>query len=197
VRASIQIMDLDGNNAHPYATGLRNAVGLAWVGSQLFATNQGSDHLGPNLPEETLYAVEPGKSYGWPYAYQAGGQVHADPGLNPGEAKLKTATIPLAWATFPAHSSALGLAFFAPGTPDPRLAGRFLVALHGSSKRSLKRGYQVVIAGHGEKPVPFLRGFLTPDGKANGRPCGILRLDDRSLLIADDLAGAIYHVRRE
>jgi glucose/arabinose dehydrogenase len=197
VRASIQVMDLDGKNSRPYATGLRNPVGLAWVGDRLFATNQGSDHLGPNLPEETLYAVEPGKDYGWPYTYQAGGKVHADPGFNLGESRRKAAAIPLAWATFPAHGSALGLAWTDPADADRRLAGRFLVALHGSSKRSLKRGYQVVIAGRGESPVPFLRGFLDADGKANGRPCGILRLDDRSLLITDDLAGAVYHVRKD
>ena len=36
VRASVLVMDPDGKNPRPFARGLRNAVGLKWVGSRLY-----------------------------------------------------------------------------------------------------------------------------------------------------------------
>ncbi len=47
VRATIIEMDPDGKNQRYFARGLRNAVGLRWLDGTLYATNMGSDHLGP------------------------------------------------------------------------------------------------------------------------------------------------------
>lgn len=66
-RAAIWVYDADGKNGKPYATGLRNAVGLEWFGGTLYATNNGRDQLGDNLPPEGFYKVKPGGFYGWPY----------------------------------------------------------------------------------------------------------------------------------
>ena len=54
VRATIIEMDPDGKNNRYFARGLRNAVGLRWVDGTLYATNMGSDHLGPNRPADTM-----------------------------------------------------------------------------------------------------------------------------------------------
>ena len=45
-------MHRDGSGTEVYAWGLRNSVGLAWhpVTGELWFTDNGSDHLGPNLP---------------------------------------------------------------------------------------------------------------------------------------------------
>lgn len=51
-------MNPDGSEQKIYASGLRNAVGLKWIGKFLFATNQGADHLGKNKPDETFYALK-------------------------------------------------------------------------------------------------------------------------------------------
>ena len=64
VRASVLEMNPDGSEQRIYATGLRNAVGLKWIGKFLFATNQGSDHLGKNKPDETFYALKRNADYG-------------------------------------------------------------------------------------------------------------------------------------
>ena len=66
-----------------YATGIRNAVGLAWSPSlhALYATQHGRDGLrqnwrqlyseekGNDTPSEELMKVEAGDDYGWPYCY--------------------------------------------------------------------------------------------------------------------------------
>ena len=62
VRASIVEMNADGSGQRQFARGLRNAVGLKWFGNFLFATNQGSDHLGLNRPDETFYAMRGSES---------------------------------------------------------------------------------------------------------------------------------------
>src|SRR6185295_17337028 len=72
VRASILEMDSDGQNQRPFAHGLRNAVGLRWANSSLFATNMGSDHLGTEKPADTMYRIKEDGNYGWPYCYQSG-----------------------------------------------------------------------------------------------------------------------------
>ena len=69
VRATVLEMNPDGSQQKIFATGLRNAVGLKWVGNFLFATNQGVDHLGKNKPDETFYALKRDADYGWASCY--------------------------------------------------------------------------------------------------------------------------------
>src|SRR5947209_548055 len=56
-RASIIEMNPDGTDQREFARGLRNAVGLKYLAGHLFASNQGSDHLGLQKPDETFYAL--------------------------------------------------------------------------------------------------------------------------------------------
>jgi glucose/arabinose dehydrogenase len=59
VRATVLEMSPDGSSQRIFAKGLRNAVGLKWLGNALWATNQGSDHLGLQKPDETFYRLQP------------------------------------------------------------------------------------------------------------------------------------------
>jgi glucose/arabinose dehydrogenase len=189
VRASILEMDPDGKNQRHFARGLRNAVGLRWVNNRLYATNMGSDHLGDNRPADTFYAMKGVAHYGWPYCYQAGPKVYFDPKLNPGGTKFDCGKVPSALVPFPAHSSPLGLEYF---------DNSFLVALHGSTKKSLRRGYRVVRVDEAKPGVAedFITGFF--DGvKINGRPADIFAFDDNSFLLTDDYSGVIYYVYRK
>src|SRR5256885_9883658 len=79
VRASVIEMNPDGTGRRVYAKGLRNAVGIKWVGNQLYATDMGADHLGDDSPSDTMYVVRGGLNYGWPYCYQLGPKILADP----------------------------------------------------------------------------------------------------------------------
>ena len=152
MRASILEMDPDGKNQRHFARGLRNAVGLRWIKDRLYATNMGSDHLGDHKPADTMYAVKDGTNYGWPYCYQSGVTRLPDPKFNLGGKKMNCRDVPVAFAAFDAHSSPLGFEFFdsLDMGPVPKsgyggpLRDSFLVALHGSTKKGLNRGYRVV-----------------------------------------------------
>jgi len=197
VRATIVEMDPDGKNQRYYAHGLRNAVGLKWANDRLWATNMGSDHLGDNRPADTFYSIEEEKNYGWPYCFQAGAKIFSDPQFNLRNKKFDCRKVPAAHTPFPSHSSPLGLEYF-DSTNDPTLANSFLVALHGSTKRRLRRGYRVVkITESGTAAVQdFITGFH--DGtKINGRPADIFSFGKNAFLVTDDYSGVVYYVYRK
>jgi len=205
VRASVLEMDPDGRNQRQFARGLRNAVGLRWVKERLYATNMGSDHLGDHKPADTMYALKQGTNYGWPYCYQSGAARLPDIKFNSGGKKMSCRDVPLAFAAFDAHSSPLGFEFFdsldmgpvsKSGQGGP-LRDSFLIALHGSTKKSLNRGYRVVRVRENRKsddrPEDFVNGFLAA-GKVNGRPVDILTFGINGFLLTDDYAGVVYYV---
>lgn len=193
VRAAILEMNPDGSGQRVFAKGLRNAVGLRWYGQFLFATNQGSDHLGLQKPDETFYAVKDGADYGWPYCHSSNGRIFADPKIKrPGGCTGVTA--PYAW--FPARSSALGFDYFDdPDAADP-LKGGFVVALHGSTNKAIGHGYKIVVMRKGEPLRDLISGFLQ-GGKVVGRPCDVFKLDPNSFLFTDDHSGIVYLVRKK
>ena len=208
VRASVLEMDPDGRNQRSFARGLRNAVGLRWIRDRLYATNMGSDHLGDHKPADTMYALKAGTNYGWPYCYQSGAGRFPDVKFNLGSKKLNCRDVPVAFAAFDAHSSPLGFEFFDSLDMGPvsksgyggPLRDSFLVALHGSTKESLNRGYRVVrlresepVLKRGVQPEDFINGFLSA-GKINGRPVDILKFGIDGFLLTDDRAGVVYYV---
>ncbi len=182
VRATVMEMNLDGTEQRIYARGLRNAVGLKFVGSTLFVTNMGADHLGDEAPRDAMYALRDGANYGWPKCYVTQSSIRPDPRFNATPKDCANAPRPL--ATFAAHASPLGLESLADGD--------FLVALHGSSKKSLDHGYRVARV-HDGAAEDFISGFLKGT-QIVGRPADVLRLDDDSFFVTDDYAGVIYFV---
>ena len=193
VRATVLEMNPDGSEQKIYATGLRNAVGLKWVGKFLFATNQGADHLGKHKPDETFYALKRDADYGWPSCYSSNGKIFADP-------KFKRPTgcknVPSPYAYFPAHSSALGFDYFDHPNTDDIIKNSFLVALHGSTDATIGHGYKIVIMRKGKKLETFMDGFLV--GKnVYGRPVDIYRIDANSFYFSDDKGGVVYYVRKK
>ena len=193
VRASIVEMNPDGSGQRVFARGLRNAVGLRWIGNFLFATNQGSDHLGLNRPDETFYVIRDNADYGWPYCHSAGGRIFADPKIR----RSGGCTGVMApYAYFPARSSALGFDYFNdPATPAV-LKDSFLVALHGSTDKDIGHGYKIVLMRKGRRVQDLVTGFL--QGKTvNGRPCDIMKVGPNSFLFTDDNKGIVYIVRKK
>ena len=194
VRASVVEMDPDGKNKHFFARGLRNAVGLKWINGTLYASNMGADHLGPNRPADTLTEVQANGNYGWPYCFQSGARVFTDPKLNANSSKFDCSRALKAFAAFPAHSSPLGLEYFNASWDSP-LRDSFLVALHGSTTKSLNRGYKVVSVSRSGRQEDFLTGFIK-NGIIHGRPADIFRLSDEAFLITDDRAGVVYYISK-
>lgn len=193
IRATVLEMNPDGSEQKIFAKGLRNAVGLKWVGKFLFATNQGADHLGKNKPDETFYALKSDTDYGWPSCYSSNGKIFADQKF-----KLTTGckNVPSPYAYFPAHSSALGFDYFDHPNTDDTIKNSFLVALHGSTDATISHGYKIVIMRKGKKLETFMDGFLVGN-KVNGRPADIYRIDANSFYLSDDKGGVVYYVRKK
>jgi glucose/arabinose dehydrogenase len=198
-RAAVTVVDPDGKNARLYATGLRNAVGLAiephsgvvWV-----SVNE-RDELGDNLPPDYLTSIKDGAFYGWPYSYIGN---NIDPRVQPQKPELVAKAVVPDVLLGP-HVAPLQFAFYSGKQFPDAYHGGVFVAEHGSWNRMPRSGYQVAFVGFkGGKaavdPVPFLTGLVPdPTGKdVNGRPVGIAVAADGSLLVSDDLAGAVYRV---
>ena len=192
-RATVLEMNPDGSERKIFARGLRNAVGMLWLGRFLFATNHGSDHLGPHKPDDTFYAVRRGRDYGWARCYQYRGRIYRDRFIRD---RRSCRRVPRSYSWFPAHSSAMGFDYFDSKTRDPLIQNSFLIALHGSTDRTLKKGYKVVIVRKGRKHQDFITGFLRRRS-VNGRPLDIFKLTPDSFLMSDDHGGVVYYVRRK
>jgi glucose/arabinose dehydrogenase len=198
-RAAVTICDPDGKNAHLYATGLRNPVGLALEPStgQLWASVNERDGLGDDLPPDYFTSVHDGAFYGWPYSYIGG---NVDPRVNPQKPEL------VARATIPdvllgAHRAPIQFAFYTGAQfPDSYRGGAF-IAEHGSWNRSTRAGYQVVFVPFKDgkpsgDPQPFMTGLVPDPTKThvNGRPAGVAVAPDGSLLVSDDGANVVYRI---
>jgi len=197
----IQRMNADGSGLETVARGVRNSVGFDWspVDQALWFTDNGRDMLGDDLPADELDRVTRiGQHFGFPFCHQGDtpdpefGKQRACSEFSPPAVKLG------------AHVAAIGMRFYS-GTQFPAAyRGNAFIAEHGSWNRSAKSGYQVVrvsvdAEGRAAAPEPFVQGWLQTgnDGRESvwGRPADVLNLPDGSMLISDDLAGAVYRVR--
>ena len=193
-RAAIMQYDPDGTGARIYATGLRNSVGIAWhpETGEMWATDNGRDWLGDDLPPDEINIVGDGGFYGWPYCH---GRSILDPEYGDPD-RCESARPPV--VELQAHSAPLGLTFYT-GIYFPDVyRGDLFVAYHGSWNRSVPTGYKIVRVRMADgAPVEvedFATGWLQED-TAWGRPVDILVWTDGSLLVSDDRTGAIYRIR--
>ncbi len=198
-RAAVLVADPDGKNSRLYATGLRNAVGLAAepnTGEMWVAVNE-RDELGDDLPPDYLTSIKDGAFYGWPYSYIGS---NVDSRVKPQKPELVAKAV-IPDVLLGAHRAPLQFAFYTGKQFPESYRGGVFVAEHGSWNRMPRAGYQVAFVGFKDDtaavdPVPFLTGFNPdPTGKnVNGRPVGIAVAADGALLVSDDGGGIIYRV---
>jgi glucose/arabinose dehydrogenase len=198
-RAAILVADPDGKNSRLYASGLRNAVGLAidpTTGEVWAAVNE-RDELGNDLPPDYLTSVKDGEFFGWPYSYIGS---NVDPRVKPQKPELVAKAV-IPDVLLGAHVAPLQFAFYTGKEFPGSYRGGVFVAEHGSWNRKPRAGYQVTFVGFKDgkaavDPAPFLTGLVPdPDGKnVNGRPVGVAVAQDGALLVSDDGAGVIYRV---
>jgi len=196
IRGVILEMNPDGGSRRVYARNIKNAVGIKWIGSKFYATNQGVDHLGLEMPDDTFYELVDGADYGWAKCIQTNGRVTFDPKISKKNNPPDCSRVPASYAYFPAHSSALGFDYFDGKFFDANLKNSFLVALHGSTSRNDGRGYKIVTVGENNRQEDFITGFV--EGvNIYGRPCDVLRMSSSAFLFTDDRGGVVYYVRRK
>jgi glucose/arabinose dehydrogenase len=194
-RAAIYRYDADGRGGVPFATGLRNAVGIAFRPgtSELWATVNGRDWLGDDRPAEYITRVEEGGFYGWPYCHWTTAGLVPDPDLGGGN-HCKAVRRPS--LLYQAHTAPLGLAFYTGSQFPAEYRGDLLVALHGSWNRSVPAGYKVIrvrLGGATPAAEDFATGWLV-GGRYWGRPVDLTVAPDGALFVSDDNLGAVYRI---
>ncbi|OLB59128.1 MAG: sorbosone dehydrogenase [Gemmatimonadetes bacterium 13_2_20CM_2_69_23] len=222
-RAGVWRFDARGTNqAQPdgkrYATGIRNAVGLALdPAGQPWATQHGRDQLGQNWPKlftleqsaekpsEELFPLHDGDDFGWPYCYhdaELGHLVLAPEYGGDGKKVGSCAQKKEPAAVFPAHWAPDGLLFYTGSQFPASYRGGAFIAFHGSWNRAPlpQAGYRVVFVPFKDgKPAgtyqTFADGFWHENGTGpQHRPVGLALGPDGSLYVTDDAAGRIWRV---
>lgn len=200
-RATIQVMDKDGQNLKEFAKGLRNSVFFTWdpLTSKMWATENSRDLLGDDMPPDEINIVQEGKNYGWPTCF--GNNIHdndfdentyiRNPCMEPFEVGSHI--------DIQAHSAPLGLSFIPNNSNWPdAYEGDLLVALHGSWNRSEPTGYKIIrikLDNNRENQgiEDFITGWLSGTS-ALGRPVDLKFGPDGALYVSDDKAGVVYKV---
>lgn len=196
-RAAILEVTLETGTMRVFASGLRNPNGLAFKpgSDELWTVVNERDHLGDNLVPDYLTSVREGAFYGWPYSYF--GQ-NVDKRATPPRPDLVAKAVVPDYA-LGAHSASLGLAFSNPDALGEKYASGAFVGQHGSWNRTVYAGYRVIFVPFvdGEptgRPEVVLAGFLNEEGKAEGRPVGVMVQKTGGLLVADDVGNRIWRV---
>jgi glucose/arabinose dehydrogenase/mono/diheme cytochrome c family protein len=207
--------------AERYATGIRNAEGLAIDSSgRVFVTQHGRDQLHTNwpdffksdqeatLPAEELLLLKANGDYGWPECYYdaflqkrvLAPEYGGDGGKKIGVCANKIGPI----AVFPAHWAPNAMALYDKEQFPERYRGGVFIAFHGSWNRApyAQGGYNVVFQalagdrGSGQCEV-FADGFagaVKSPARAEHRPSGVAVGPDGSLYVSDDIRGRIYRI---
>ncbi len=192
-------MDRDGKNREVYAIGLRNPVGMDFnpKDRSLWTNDNQVDGMGDDQPPGELNRIaSAGLDFGFPW--YGGGKVRTN------EYKNDT---PPANAVFPqveqaAHAADLGLIFYT-GTMFPaKYRGAIFSTQHGSWNRTVPVGARLMVTylkddgNVAGKSEPFAEGW-NDNGYYLGRPVDVAQLPDGSLLVSDDLVGALYRISYE
>jgi glucose/arabinose dehydrogenase len=195
-RAAIWEFDRATGKGRVFASGLRNPVGMAFnpQSGMLWTSVNERDELGNDLVPDYMTSVKDGAFYGWPYSYY--GQ-HVDDRITPARPDL------VARAVVPdyglgSHTSSLGLAFYE-GALLPAFKNGALVGQHGSWNRKPRSGYKLIFVPFADgkpsgPPQDVLTGFLSPAGRAWGRPVGVAVDKAGAILLADDVGNVVWRI---
>jgi glucose/arabinose dehydrogenase/cytochrome c551/c552 len=203
-----------------YATGLRNAEGLAFDASgRFYATMHGRDQLIQNwpklypdvqhtveLPAEQLVEVKAGGDYGWPECYYDNFQkklvLAPEYGGDGGKAVGVCASKIPPVAGYPAHWAPNDLEFYTGKAFTKAYQGGAFMTMHGSWNRTPgpQDGFNVVFQPMKDGKasgdyIVFADGFTGGNNaRAVYRPMAVAAAPDGSLYITDDVKGRIWRV---
>jgi glucose/arabinose dehydrogenase len=196
MRANILEVDIASGAVRVFAGGLRNPVGMDWnpVTGELWTSVNERDEIGDDLVPDYMTSVKDGAFYGWPYSYW--GQV-VDERVKPQRPDLVAKALKPDYA-LGCHTASLGLCF----VDDDRFGARFkngaFIGQHGSWNRNPPSGYRAIFIpfenGVPAGPPEEILGDFRVDGKALGRPVGVIVDKRGGLLVVDDVGDCIWRV---
>ena len=198
-RADILEFDPDGKNERIYASGIRNAVGLAIQPKtgQLWASVNERDNLGDDLVPDYITRVKEGGFYGWPWFYMGSNPDPRHPGEHP-ELKDKVLVPDI---LLQPHSASLCMTFYTGSSFPAQYRGEVFACEHGSWNRSGRTGYKVIRVVLNKDGAPtreyedFMTGFVTDDGNVWGRLVGVTVAKDGALMVTDDGSGTVWRIQ--
>jgi len=186
----------DGSEREVYTYGVRNSVGMDFnpANGELWFTDNQVDGMGDNIPPGELNRqTEAGQHFGHPW--YGGGTVRTNEYKDdtPPEGIVHPAV------EMDAHAADLGMTFYTGNQFPAKYKGGIFSAQHGSWNRTDPIGARVMFTAVNEDgsvgaTEVFAEGWLNQNGEYLGRPVDVAVLRDGSILVSDDLAGAIYRI---
>ena len=187
-------MERNGSKREVYSLGMRNPLGLDFnpKDKTIWVNDNQVDGMGDLIPAGELnHVTGPNQNFGFPW--YGGGKTRTN--------EYKDATVPDG-VIFPAierdaHAADLGLSFYNAKQFPEKYRGGIFTAQHGSWNRVDPVGARVLFTslkadGSADKTEVFADGWLNENGEYLGRPMDVQVLNDGSLLVSDDFAGAIW-----
>ena len=185
----------DGSGREVYTYGIRNSVGHDFhpeTGELWFTDNQ-VDGMGDDIPPGELnHQTAAGQNFGFPW--YGGGSTRT----NEYASEEPPADVVFPKVETVAHAADLGMTFYSGNMFPAKYKNAIFSAQHGSWNRTEPVGARVMVTfidGEGNATMePFAEGWLDENGEYLGRPMDVAQLRDGSILVSDDLAGAIYRI---
>ncbi|MEM7528130.1 MAG: PQQ-dependent sugar dehydrogenase [Pseudomonadota bacterium] len=189
-------MNTDGTGREVYTYGVRNSVGQDFhpVTGELWWTDNQVDGMGDDIPPGELNRqTAAGQHFGHPW--YGGGDVRTVE--YEGEEVPVDVVMPVVETV--AHAADLGMMFYTGNQFPSKYKNAIFSAQHGSWNRTEPVGARVMVSFIAEDGTvtmePFAEGWLDEtSGEYLGRPVDVAQLKDGSILVSDDLAGAIYRI---
>lgn len=186
----------DGTGREVYTYGIRNSVGMDFnpANGELWFTDNQVDGMGDDIPPGELNRqTAAGQHFGFPW--YGGGSVRtneykdSDPPPDTVMPVVETS----------AHAADLGMTFYTGRQFPEKYRGGVFLAQHGSWNRTEPIGARVMFApvnpdGSAGTAEVFAEGWLAESGEYLGRPVDVAQLRDGSILVSDDLVGALYRI---
>jgi len=186
----------DGTGREVYTYGVRNSVGHDFnpANGELWFTDNQVDGMGDDIPPGELNRqTAAGQHFGHPW--YGGGMVRTN--------EYKSETPPDAIVhpavEMDAHAADLGMTFYTGKMFPEKYHGGIFSAQHGSWNRTEPVGARVMYTpvnddGSAGETMVFADGWKDENGEYLGRPVDVAQLRDGSILVSDDLAGAIFRI---
>jgi glucose/arabinose dehydrogenase len=195
-RAAILRYEADGSGEHIVASGIRNAVGIAFhpATGALWATINERDWWGDNLPPDYITEVKEGGFYGWPECMIVHGKAVPDERFAQGD---RCAAVALPTLEIQAHSAPIGLAFYTGKQFPAQYRGSLFVAYQGSWNRSVPTGYKVVRVVFREGKAAGVEDFATgwlEGARIWGKLVDVIVGSDGALYLTSQDLGTVYRI---